>query len=198
MTNLDAKITNFNTSVINTVDYLNATEKMDVVSMEDMIKFLRESLTSCIEECLGYSMNIPDCFIVEKGKLEKTRIKNDFDPATVRLIKYADFSTWLKIEIGFYIDDNTDKVVVGRDRILYSLTIPIEVKAGNNSHLRSLHSFVNISKQHVTAVRIWSGNFFIQEAETPAPDNHPYTLINVPFYYAGQIATILKQVLESK
>ena len=76
--------------------------------------------------------------------------------------------------------------------------IPIEVKAGNNSHLRSLHSFINISKQHVTAVRIWSGNFFIQEAETPAPDNHPYTLINVPFYYAGQIATILKQVLESK
>lgn len=79
-----------------------------------------------------------------------------------------------------------------------SHVIPIEVKAGNNSHLRSLHSFVNISKQHVTAVRIWSGNFFIQEAETPAPDNHPYTLINVPFYYAGQIATILKQVLESK
>jgi len=128
MTNLDAKITNFNTSVINTVDYLKATEKVDVVSMEDMIRFLRENLTSCIEECLGYSMNIPDCFIVEKGKLEKTRIKNDFDPATVKLIKYADFSTWLRIEIGFYTDDNVDKVVVGRDRMIYSLTIPIEVK----------------------------------------------------------------------
>lgn len=131
MTNLDAKITNFNTSVINTVDYLNATEKVDVVSTEDMIRFLRENLTSCVEECLGYSMNIPDCFIVEKGKLEKTRIKNDFDPATVSLIKYADFSTWLRIEIGFYIDDNTDKVVVGRDRMIYSLTIPIEVKDEN-------------------------------------------------------------------
>ena len=128
MTNLDTKITNFNTSVINTFDYLKATGKVDIVSMEDMIRFLRESLTACIEECLGYSMNIPDCFIVEKGKLEQTRIKNDFDPATVRLIKYADFSTWLKIEIGFYIDDNTDKVVVGRDRMIYSLTIPIEVK----------------------------------------------------------------------
>ena len=131
MTNLDVKITNFNTSVINTVDYLNATEKIDVVSMEDMVRFLRESLTACIEECLGYSMNIPDCFIVEKGKLEKTRIKNDFDPATVSLIKYADFSTLLKIEIGFYIDDNTDKVVVGRDRMIYILTIPIDVKNEN-------------------------------------------------------------------
>jgi hypothetical protein len=131
MTNLDAKITNFNTSVINTVDYLSATEKVDVVSTEDMIRFLRENLTTCVEECLGYSMNIPDCFIVEKGKLEKTRIKNDFDPTTVQLIKYADFSTWLRIEIGFYIDDNTDKVVVGRDRMIYSLTIPIKVKDEN-------------------------------------------------------------------
>ena len=131
MTNLDAKITNFNTSVINTVDYLNATEKVDVVSTEDMIRFLRENLTSCIEECLGYSMNIPDCFIIEKGKLEKTRIKNDFDPATVSLIKYADFSTLLRIEIGFYTDDNTDKVVVGRDRMIYILTIPIDVKNEN-------------------------------------------------------------------
>lgn len=69
--------------------------------------------------------------------------------------------------------------------------IPIEVKSGTNSHLRSLHSFVNISKQPVTAVRVWSGGFSVQEAHTPAPDNQPYTLINVPFYYVGQLISIL-------
>jgi len=73
-----------------------------------------------------------------------------------------------------------------------SQIIPIEVKAGTNSHLRALHSFVNISKQPVTAVRVWSGNYFVQQAETPAPENKPYTLINVPFYYIGQLLAILK------
>lgn len=33
--------------------------------------------------------------------------------------------------------------------------VPIEVKAGTNSHLRALHSFVNLNKQPVTAVRVW-------------------------------------------
>jgi len=73
--------------------------------------------------------------------------------------------------------------------------IPIEVKAGTNSHLKSLHSFVNKSKHFVTAVRFWSGEFFIQEAKTPEPDNKPYRLINIPFYYIGQMTYILDEVL---
>lgn len=72
-----------------------------------------------------------------------------------------------------------------------TVTVPIEVKAGTNSHLRAPHSFVNLNKQPVTAVRVWSGNYFVQEAHTPAPDNRPYTLINVPFYYVGQLISIL-------
>ena len=71
--------------------------------------------------------------------------------------------------------------------------VPIEVKSGTNSHLRSLHSFVNLSQQPVVAVRVWSGNYFVQEATTPAPENKPYKLINVPFYYIGQLLSILKQ-----
>ena len=71
--------------------------------------------------------------------------------------------------------------------------VPIEVKSGTNSHLRSLHSFVNLSQQPVVAIRVWSGNYFVQEATTPAPDNKPYKLINVPFYYIGQLLSILKQ-----
>ncbi|MCR5849856.1 MAG: AAA family ATPase [Bacteroidaceae bacterium] len=70
--------------------------------------------------------------------------------------------------------------------------IPIEVKAGTNSHLRSLHSFVNTSKHPVTAVRFWSGEFFVQDAITPEPDKRPYRLINIPFYYIGQLRQILQ------
>ena len=72
--------------------------------------------------------------------------------------------------------------------------IPIEVKAGTNSHLKSLHSFVNKSKHFVTAVRFWSGAYFVQDAKTPAPDNKPYCLINIPFYYIGQMTDIINKV----
>lgn len=71
--------------------------------------------------------------------------------------------------------------------------VPIEVKAGINSHLRSLHSFVNLSDARVTAVRVWSGEFGVQDVATPAPDDKPYRLINVPFYYVGQLDKILKE-----
>lgn len=69
--------------------------------------------------------------------------------------------------------------------------IPIEVKAGTNSHLRSVHSFVNLCAEKVIAVRVWSGEFSIQNARTPSPENKDYTLINLPFYYVGQLDKIL-------
>lgn len=71
--------------------------------------------------------------------------------------------------------------------------IPIEVKSGTNAHLKSLHSFVNLTRQHIYAVRVWSGAFSVQEVSTPAPDNQGYTLINIPFYYVGQIRSILER-----
>ena len=70
--------------------------------------------------------------------------------------------------------------------------VPIEVKAGTNSHLRSLHSFVRECRRSVTAVRFWSGQFTVQDLETPAPESRPFRLVNVPFYYAGQLDKILR------
>ncbi len=71
--------------------------------------------------------------------------------------------------------------------------IPIEVKAGTNSHLRSLHAFVNNCDNDVTAIRVWSGNYFVQDVKTPAPQNKPFRLINVPFYYVGQLDKIIEK-----
>lgn len=71
--------------------------------------------------------------------------------------------------------------------------IPIEVKAGTNSRLRSLHVFVNNSERHVLAIRIWSGAFSVQDITTPAPANKSFRLINLPFYYVGQIDKIVRK-----
>lgn len=83
-------------------------------------------------------------------------------------------------EVDFVWQDGTD-------------IIPIEVKAGTNSHLRSLHTFVNNCDHEVAAVRIWSGPLSVQDIETPSPAKKPFRLINLPFYYVGQIDKIIKK-----
>ena len=69
--------------------------------------------------------------------------------------------------------------------------IPIEVKSGTNAHLRSLHTFVNSSDRSVVAIRIWNGSLAVQDIETPMPEKRAFRLINVPFYYAGQLDKVI-------
>ena len=61
----------------------------------------------------------------------------------------------------------------------------------DSSDLRSLHTFVNNCDRRVVAVRIWSGPLSIQDIETPSPENKPFRLINLPFYFAGQLDKVV-------
>lgn len=74
-----------------------------------------------------------------------------------------------------------------------SMLVPIEVKSGTNSHLRSIHSFVNTAEKRVTAVRVWSGDFMVQDTTTPSPYNTSYRLISIPFYYVGKLDEVLRK-----
>lgn len=71
---------------------------------------------------------------------------------------------------------------------------PIEVKSGTNAHLRSFHSFVNLSSEHVIALRVWSGAYSVQQVKTHAPENKQYTLVNVPFYYVGMLDKLISRL----
>jgi len=68
--------------------------------------------------------------------------------------------------------------------------IPIEVKAGHNAHLRSLQSFMDLSKGTM-AVRVWSEKFSVDMVKTP--NGKLFRLINVPFYYVGALPMILER-----
>ena len=58
-----------------------------------------------------------------------------------------------------------------------------------------LGNFVNTAdRDDITAIRFWSGEYSVQDVTTPAPDNKPYRLVNIPFYYAGQLTEILKVI----
>ena len=72
-----------------------------------------------------------------------------------------------------------------------SRLIPIEVKSGRNSHLRSIHSFIDLSPTDV-AVRVWSGPLSVDDVQTTIKKKK-YRLINLPFYLVGDMERIVRQ-----
>lgn len=68
------------------------------------------------------------------------------------------------------------------------MCIPIEVKSGNNSHLKSLHVFMD-NAPHDLAIRIWSKPLQVDEVKTQK--GKVFKLYNIPFYLLSKIADIL-------
>ena len=71
------------------------------------------------------------------------------------------------------------------------LAIPIEVKSGHNSKLKSLHLFMETAP-HDIAIRVWSQTFSIDEVTTK--NGKKFQLINLPFYYVGVIDKVLENL----
>ncbi|MBD5243806.1 MAG: ATP-binding protein [Barnesiella sp.] len=74
------------------------------------------------------------------------------------------------------------------------LLIPIEVKSGANSHLRSLQTYMNQEGNPGIAIRVWPGTFSVDDVSNPLSDT-TYRLINLPFYMIGQIDRILPRYI---
>ncbi len=62
--------------------------------------------------------------------------------------------------------------------------LPIEVKTGGNAKLRSLHLFMEESKDEV-ALRLWNGPMSSDRVVTQ--NGKTFTLYNIPLYYAGSL-----------
>ena len=73
-----------------------------------------------------------------------------------------------------------------------SSIVPIEVKSGTNAHLRSLHSFMDTADSTNIAIRVWPGNYAIDDVTTPS--GKTFRLINLPFYYVGMIDKVLNNI----
>ena len=69
---------------------------------------------------------------------------------------------------------------------------PIEVKSGRNSHLRSIHSFIDQSPIDI-GVRVWSGPYSIDDVRTTI-GKKPFRLVNIPFYMIGNIEKIISKL----
>ncbi len=75
--------------------------------------------------------------------------------------------------------------------VVDSQLVPIEVKTGHNSHLRSLHSFMDASPISI-AVRVWSGPFSVDDVVTTV-GRKPFKLVNLPFYLIGELERIVRE-----
>jgi predicted AAA+ superfamily ATPase len=73
-----------------------------------------------------------------------------------------------------------------------SMAIPIEVKSGHNSRLKSLHLFMN-ECPHNYAVRVWSQPLSTDEVTTR--EGKTFRLINLPFYYVGILEKVLDKII---
>lgn len=69
--------------------------------------------------------------------------------------------------------------------------LPIEVKTGDNAKLRSLHLFMDESKEKI-ALRLWNGPMNSDVVTTQ--NGKSFTLYNIPFYYAGYLQEFLDSV----
>jgi uncharacterized protein len=69
--------------------------------------------------------------------------------------------------------------------------LPIEVKSGYNSKLKSLHWFMNSSTENI-ALRFWSQPF--SSDQLTLPSGKRFVLHNVPFYYACVLDDLLKSL----
>lgn len=70
--------------------------------------------------------------------------------------------------------------------------LPIEVKTGSNSKLRSLHQYMEESNENI-ALRLWNGP--MTSDIITHTDGRPFTLYNIPLYYAGHLNAWLQQTL---
>jgi hypothetical protein len=62
--------------------------------------------------------------------------------------------------------------------------IPVEIKSGSTGTLKSLHQFID-DVDHPYAVRMYAGEFKIEEAKTPS--GKPYLLMNLPYYLGTKL-----------
>ncbi|WP_080906039.1 ATP-binding protein [Parabacteroides sp. Marseille-P3160] len=71
-----------------------------------------------------------------------------------------------------------------------NMALPIEVKSGHNSKLKSLHQYMDLVP-HDIAVRVWTQPFSVNTVETP--NGKKFKLFNIPFYYVGVLDKVLEK-----
>ena len=123
--------------------------------------------------------NVKDILDAWRGMVAEQIVAQELLAADNNVSAKRDF--WIRDAHG--ADAEIDFILQIDDKI-----VPVEVKTGHNSKLKSLHIFMENSNQNI-AVRVWSNPFSIDKVKTSS--GKQFDLYNVPFYHAKQIQKII-------
>jgi len=125
--------------------------------------------------------NVKDILDAWRGMVAEQIVAQELLAADNNVSAKRDF--WIRDAHG--TDAEIDFVLQIEDKI-----IPVEVKTGHNSKLKSLHIFMENSSQNI-AVRVWSNSFSIDKVKTSS--GKQFDLYNIPFYYTKMIPQIISK-----
>ena len=128
-------------------------------------------------------MNIQDINAVYHGQLSEQIVGQALLSLATR--KSINLSYWYREQKGSISE--IDYLISSNNKL-----IPIEVKSGKSGTLKSLHNFIEESRNNF-AVRIYSGVMGIEKIRTP--NKKQFTLFSIPFYLLHRIEQLLDEVL---
>ena len=132
-----------------------------------------------IQQEVMSSVNIMDAW---RGKLAEQIVAQELLSNTTDADAHRDF--WVRNKNN--ATSELDFVYVYQGQI-----IPVEVKAGHNSHLRSLQIFMDEAPTNI-ALRVWNQPMQIDELQTPKGKS--FRLLSIPFYYVHLLNQILQML----
>ena len=132
-----------------------------------------------IQQEVMFSTNIMDTW---RGKLAEQMVAQELLSNSVDADLHRDF--WVRNATN--ATSELDFVFVYNGQL-----VPVEVKAGHNAHLKSLHIFMENSTSTV-AVRVWNQPLQIDELTTMS--GKAFKLISVPFYYVHLLPELLSSL----
>lgn len=132
-----------------------------------------------IQQEVMFSTNIMDTW---RGKLAEQMVAQELLSNSVDADLHRDF--WVRNATN--ATSELDFVFVYKGQL-----VPIEVKAGHNAHLKSLHIFMENTTSTI-AVRVWNQPLQIDELTTMSGKS--FKLISVPFYYVHLLLELLSSL----
>jgi len=128
-------------------------------------------------------MNIQDINAVYHGQISEQIVGQTLLSHAIR--KNINPSYWYREQKGSISE--IDYLISSHNKL-----IPVEVKSGKTGTLRSLHNFIDESRNNF-AVRVYSGAIGVEKIRTP--NKKQFTLFSIPFYLLHRIERLLDGVL---
>jgi predicted AAA+ superfamily ATPase len=132
----------------------------------------------------GHYFEYPDLYSFYRGRIAEMIVGQELiaaDPEQPKPVFWVREKRQAPAEVDFVLQHG-------------SLAVPIEVKAGAKGTLKSLHQFINRCP-HGFAVRLYAGPLNVLRTKTP--EGKPFSLLNLPYCFAGKLRPYIRWMIEN-